>query len=64
MDKITQQRIEDKIIESNMGKWFITHNESHLTENQEVICKICGKTAKEIAKETYHNILKEVNESF
>ena len=27
---------------------FIKHIESHLTKEQEVICKICGKTAKEI----------------
>jgi len=27
---------------------FIQHIQSHLTPGQEVICKICGKTAKEI----------------
>ena len=31
---------------------FIDHIKSHLKEGQEVICKICGKTAKEILNET------------
>ena len=30
---------------------FIKHIQSHLSEGQEVICKICGKTAKEITDE-------------
>ena len=29
---------------------FIDHIKSHLTEGQEVVCKICGKTADEITK--------------
>ena len=30
---------------------FIKHIQSHLKEGEEVICKICGKTAKEIITE-------------
>lgn len=30
---------------------FFNHIQSHLQEGQEVICKICGKTAKEIINE-------------
>ena len=30
---------------------FIKHIQNHLQNGQEVICKICGKTAKEIVKE-------------
>ena len=32
----------------NMDTKFIRHIQAHLEEGQEVICKICGKTAKEI----------------
>ena len=30
---------------------FIAHIQSHLKPGQEVVCKICGKTAKEICHE-------------
>lgn len=30
---------------------FIDHIKGHLSEGQEVVCKICGKTAKEICNE-------------
>jgi len=30
---------------------FIKHIQKHLKPNEEVVCKICGKTAKEIIKE-------------
>ena len=29
---------------------FIQHIQSHLTNSEKVICKICGKTAEEIIK--------------
>ena len=31
---------------------FIQHIQNHLKQGQEVICKICGKTAKEIIGES------------
>ena len=40
---------EDKL---NSDTKFIKHIQSHLREGQEVVCKICGKTAKEILNET------------
>jgi hypothetical protein len=30
---------------------FIKHIQSHLKPNEEVICKICGRTAKEICND-------------
>ena len=30
---------------------FIKHIQSHLKDGEEVVCKICGKTAKEIISE-------------
>ena len=32
---------------------FIQHIQNHLLNGQEVICKICGKTAKEIINESW-----------
>jgi len=39
--------------ESNEIKavWFVSHIKAHLKNNQEVICKICGKSIEEIARE-------------
>ena len=37
--------LQGKVPKDNI---FISHIQAHLKEGQEVICKICGKTAKEI----------------
>lgn len=42
--------IRDLIVSSGRDRKFIAHIQSHLTEGQEVVCKICGKTAKEIVE--------------
>lgn len=41
-------------LECGMDGVFIRHIQSHLEPGQEVICKICGKTAKEILEENRH----------
>mgnify|MGYP001587478626 CR=1 FL=1 len=43
-------KIRDLITSPRRDGKFIAHIQSHLTEGQEVICKICGKTAKEIVE--------------
>lgn len=37
---------------------FIKHIKDHLKEGQEVVCKICGKTAKEIITQSLPQLLK------
>ena len=47
-----QKRIEEmkrELVERD--EIFIKHIQNHLPKGQEVICKICGKTAKEIINE-------------
>jgi len=44
IDNLQEQPREDDI--------FINHIRSHLSEGQEVVCKICGKTVKEIIDES------------
>ena len=36
---------------SKLVEKFVTHIQSHLKQGEEVICKICNKTAKEICNE-------------
>lgn len=39
-----------KLRAADMGVKFIEHIQAHLKPGQEVICKICGKSAKAIAE--------------
>ena len=41
----------DRLLAESKDDIFIKHIQKHLKEGQEVICKICGKTAKEIQKQ-------------
>ena len=44
-DKAVEEALEE-ITKADAS--FILHIQAHLTPNQKVICKICGKSAKEI----------------
>ena len=56
--------IRKEIVENNKYLWFVHHIKSHLKSDQEVICKICGKTVDECAEEEFDKIMKEINEHF
>lgn len=43
---------------------FIRHIQSHLKEGQEVVCKICGRKAKDIIKEVKLLLFKEKEKMF
>ncbi len=52
--ELIQQFIKDGVIEIKddlSDSIFINHIQQHLKPNEVVVCKICGKTAKEIIKE-------------
>ena len=48
---ITHERLEELLAIENSDAVFIQHIQSHLSEGQEVVCKICGKTAREMKGE-------------
>ena len=54
------REIEEHLIENNKEFWFVKHIQNHLSENEEVICKICGKSVDTIAKEILERIKDEI----
>ena len=49
-EALKNKRLRELLSEES-DKKFINHIKKHLSDGAEVICKICGKLAKEIAKE-------------
>ena len=52
-DKFETENEEEKALVQQLRKdnIFINHIQEHLKKGQKVVCKICGKTAKEIVDE-------------